>query len=326
MKCQEVNEQLVVYSDNEVSPSERTLIQVHLSECSFCQRKLAALSETQSRVSQSLQFRSTQAAIPPQTWSHLQARLAGEGRISSSQFSSWRQRLLPEITRINQIFKEGLSMKKILAWTTLATLIIAISTIIFVSPVRASVVDAIQYISLGTYSWAVQVAHQIKGESQPVPADMWIVRTDIGNFGGNAAPGMDPTVLSVSSFEEAQASTSFNLRSPTDLPVGYALREVKLAPIGGTHWVLLFYSGSNHDIIIVQMPGGAQSSTNPNEAVAIGTGFITDGTLEEVDFDGRPAVWADNHSLMWETDGISYMIGGLDLDFEQTLKIAHSLR
>jgi hypothetical protein len=61
-------------------------------------------------------------------------------------------------------------------------------------------------------------------------------------------------------------------------------------------------------------------------AVAIGTGLITDGTLEEVDFDGRPAAWADGHSLMWEAEGISYMVGGLDLDLEQAMQIARSLR
>lgn len=57
MKCQEVNELLVAYLDNEVTPSERTLIQAHLAGCDACQEELAALSALQSRVSQFLPLR-----------------------------------------------------------------------------------------------------------------------------------------------------------------------------------------------------------------------------------------------------------------------------
>ena len=327
MKCQEVNELLVVYSDGEVAPSERTLIQAHLAECDFCQKKLAALSATQGRVRRSLQVKAAQAAPSPQAWSRLQARLAKEARPSSSWLPSWLQRLAPGIGRsIIQIFQGGVTKKKGFAFAAIAALVIAVSVVAFVPSVQAQVGDAIQRVALGAYSSAVQVVPQIRGESQPLPADMWIVRTEIGNFGGNAPPGVDPAVRSVADFEEAQASTNFHLRAPTDLPEGYILREVKLAPIGGTHWAFLFYSGPDHDIIVVQMLVGPQPSDEPNVAVSVAVGLVTDGTLEEVDFDGRPAVWADDHSLMWEADGISYMVGGLDLDPEQTLQIARSLR
>ncbi len=326
MKCQEVNELLVVYLDDEVTPSERTLIQAHLAGCDFCQKKLAALSATQDRVSRSLQVRAAQAAPSPQAWSRLRARLAGEARPSSSWLPTWLQRLSPHIGHISQILTGGLTMKKGLALATLAALIFAISTIIFVPPVRAQVVDTVQHIALGAHSWAEQVIFQSMGESQPLPSDTWKIRTEIGSFCGNAPPGIDPTVHSLTSFEEAQATTDFHLRAPADLPEGYALREIKLAPIGGTHWTFLLYGGPDHDIIIAQMPGGPQPNDEPNVMVSVGIGLITDGTLEEVDFDGHPAVWTDDHSLMWETDGISYVAGGLDLDLEQTLQIARSLR
>jgi len=113
MKCQEVNELLVVYSDGEVAPSERTLIQAHLAECDFCQKKLAALSATQGRVRRSLQVKAAQAAPSPQAWSRLQARLAKEARPSSSWLPSWLQRLAPGIGRsITQIFQGGVTKKK----------------------------------------------------------------------------------------------------------------------------------------------------------------------------------------------------------------------
>ena len=158
---------------------------------------------------------------------------------------------------------------------------------------------------------------------QPV---RWIVDTEIGGFAGNAPPGVDPTVRSVTDLEEAHASTNFHLRTPTDLPEGYALREVKLAPMGGTHWAFLFYDGPGHDIIVVQMSVGPQPGDEPNTVAESVVGLVTNGTLEEVDFDGRPAAWMDSHGLMWEADGVSYTVGGLDLSLEETLQIARSLR
>lgn len=126
-------------------------------------------------------------------------------------------------------------------------------------------------------------------------------------------------------FEEAQEFTSFYLRAPGYLPEGYTLREVKLAPIGGTSWAILFYGGPGHDIILAQMPAGPQPSDDPNESVAVKGGWITDGSLEEVDLDGRKAAWVDGHSLTWEADGISYTVGGLDLSLEEAVRIAESL-
>ena len=217
-------------------------------------------------------------------------------------------------------------MKKGFAFAAVLALVIAVSAVAFVPSVRAQVRDVIQRIALGAYSWAVQVVPQIEGESQPVPADVWIIHTEIGGFAGNAPPGVDPTVRSVTDLEEAQASTNFHLRAPTDLPEGYILREDKLAPMGGTHWAFLFYDGPGHDIIVVQMSVGPQPSDEPNTMAESVVGFVTDGTLEEIDFDGRPAAWTDGHGLMWEADGVSYTVGGLDLSLEETLQIARSLR
>ena len=139
-------------------------------------------------------------------------------------------------------------------------------------------------------------------------------------------PDKDPTVRSTTDFEEAQAATDFHLQAPADLPEGYALREVKLAPVGGTSWAFLFYGGPGHDIVVVQMSVGPQPSDEPNVVIGGKNVVGTNGMLEEVDFDGRPAAWVDGHSLSWEADGINYTVGGLDLDLEQALRIARSLR
>jgi hypothetical protein len=185
--------------------------------------------------------------------------------------------------------------------------------------------NVIQRIVVGSNTEAVQVQFepQIGGESRPtMPSNRWHVHTEIGGFGGNVLSGQDPTVRSVTDFEEAQELASFHLRAPGYLPEGYTLREIKLAPSGST---FLFYGGADHDIIIVQMPVGSQPSDDPHVAVGVKSGFMTNGTLEEVELDGRPAAWADNHSLMWEADGISYTVGGLDLSLEEAIRIAKSL-
>ncbi len=139
MKCQEVNKLLIAYLDNEVTPSERTLIQAHLAGCDTCQQELAVLSALQSRVSQFLQVRAAQAVPSPQAWSRLQARLAGEARPSPSWLPTWLQRLAPGVGRINQIFEGGVTMKKGFALTAIAALVIALSVMAFVPSVRAQV-------------------------------------------------------------------------------------------------------------------------------------------------------------------------------------------
>lgn len=196
-----------------------------------------------------------------------------------------------------------------------------------VSAAAQEIYNTIQRVVMGQYTDAVQVQFEERpSEPRELPSDMWVIHTDIGGFAGNAPPGVDPTVRSTADFEEAQAATDFHLRAPTYLQEGYALREVKLAPIGSTTWAFLFYGGPGHDIIIVQMPVGPQPSDEPNVAVGVKSGVITNGTLEEVDFDGRSAAWVDDHSLVWEEDVVSYTVGGLDLSLDEAFRIARSLK
>lgn len=138
MKCQAMNKLLIAYLDNEVTPSERTLIRAHLAGCERCQEELAALSALQSRVSLFLQVRAAQAAPSPQAWSRLKARLGGEARPSPSRLPTWLQRLAPGAGRIDRIFQGGVTMKKV-ALTTIAALAIALSVMGFVPSVRAQV-------------------------------------------------------------------------------------------------------------------------------------------------------------------------------------------
>jgi hypothetical protein len=244
-----------------------------------------------------------------------------------THITSLKQRVMAGIDHLqkNIIKPAGMTMKRRLVFFMVAVMVVAILTAAFVPPVRAVVVEAIKSVVISPYASVQQVpepdAKVIKPEP---PKNLWLIKTDIGNFGGNIPSGLDATVHSVRSFEEAQSSSGFRLLAPTYLLPGYSLREVKVAPLNeGT---FLFYSGPGREIIIVQMPAGYLSSDDPNVETVGATGMITTGSLEEVDFDGQKAAWVDGHTLDWGSKEFTYEVGGLDLDLQQAMEIARSLR
>ncbi len=245
-----------------------------------------------------------------------------------ARYISFVQHLMKDTFGISRIFQLSGSRITTKGFILIAifTLVIGSLTVAFVPSVQAAIVDVINRIVLGQNTFILQVDPEADVAPRTVPPDFWKISTEIGNFGGNTPPGVKPIVQSVSSFEEAQALTDFHLLFPVELPDGYNLREIKLAPIGSTSWVILFYEGPGHEIVIAQMPGGPQFIDDPNTLSTVVTGVLTDGTLEEVDFLGNPAAWIEGHSLLWENNGISYEVGGLDLDIQQAMNIAQSMR
>jgi hypothetical protein len=75
MNCREVLPRMNAYLDEEVSPSEKKLIQAHLAACQSCQHELESLNQLQNTLRQHLQARAAQAAPSPQAWSLVQAAL-----------------------------------------------------------------------------------------------------------------------------------------------------------------------------------------------------------------------------------------------------------
>ncbi len=217
-------------------------------------------------------------------------------------------------------------MKRGMALAIFTTLAAALLTVALVPAAQASIIDVLKKIVLGPNTTLVQVAPTPNDTPKPLPEDMWSIHTDIGTFGGNVAPSVEPMVRSVDSLQAAQALVDYPLKTPAEMPAGYSLREIKLAPVGKTTHALLFYSGPGHDIIIAELPGGPHPGSNASEVVSVGTGAITDGPAEEVDFDGQPAAWINGHTLLWETEGISFEVGGLGLDLPGAMVIARSLR
>jgi len=90
-----------------------------------------------------------------------------------------------------------------------------------------------------------------------------------------------------------------------------------------------FYQGPGPDIVIVQTAVGIslnEAAGTDAGASATVVSLATDGLLEEVTFDNRPAAWIDDHLLMWEADGTTFQVGGLGLDLETAMAIGRSLR
>jgi hypothetical protein len=149
MNCREVNQLLVAYLDNEIIPSERTLIQSHLAGCEKCQRDLAALSSTRNRLSQSLKARAAQATPSPQALSRLQARLADEAHRPSHRLIPWLAHSAPNAGQNYPMLQGTMPMKTKIAFSVLAGLLLIGATAAFVPPVRAQIVRLFTVIVSG---------------------------------------------------------------------------------------------------------------------------------------------------------------------------------
>lgn len=141
MKCGQVQALLVSYLNNETTPSERALIQTHVSDCAVCQEAMARLSTTQSQTSSVLQRRAADASPSPEAWSRLEARLAEEAQPSPSKLAVWLSRLAPGAGRTSTQPLGGVTMRKrfILA-ASVAVLVIALVAVSMfknVTPVSA---------------------------------------------------------------------------------------------------------------------------------------------------------------------------------------------
>jgi hypothetical protein len=196
------------------------------------------------------------------------------------------------------------------------------------------ITDGLKIIVLGAYTTVEQIESAVTG--QPMPDDSWDVPLFPGvGSGGNGLPGTHPEVRSVKDLATAQEITSFRIQVPDYLPAEYKLKEIKLAPIWTGAGALLFpsdpnaylfYVGPGPDLVIVQQPVGPQPIGDSGVVAGQVITLATNGTIVEVNMNGNVAAWVDDRLLLWEQGGLSYMVGGLDLDLEEAIQIATSLR
>ncbi len=96
MNCEQIQSLLVAYLDGEVTPSERILIQTHLSNCTVCQQELTLLSTARSRVRLLLQRQAVHAIPEQNAWNRLEAKMTEAQQPSPSKFEAWLLRKAPD--------------------------------------------------------------------------------------------------------------------------------------------------------------------------------------------------------------------------------------
>ena len=226
----------------------------------------------------------------------------------------------------------GRLLKLHTAWAVAIILLVVVISLAFVPPVKAFVGEFIQRVILGEYS-SVE-----RGETpmpQPTPtfsAYRWKIETDLGGDTGEIPPGGDAAIRSAQTIDEAQKMAGFPLWVPGYLPDGYAFRQALLPPEHTIERVYLFFSGPGKDITIILTPVGEKTEQGGSEifitmetTVTLSV-IYTNGSLEETTVHDHPAAWVDGKMLVWEENGVNYVVGGLDLSLEEATSIAESMK
>src|SRR6185369_16136175 len=121
MNCGQVQSLLVAYVDGEVTPSERIMMQAHLSNCTVCQQELTLLFTARSRVRSMLQPQAVHAVPSRDAWNRLEAKLPKvqasvlpEAEQLSSKKEAWFTFKAPGVTHASNPHKKfgGVSMTK----------------------------------------------------------------------------------------------------------------------------------------------------------------------------------------------------------------------
>lgn len=117
---------------------------------------------------------------------------------------------------------------------------------------------------------------------------------------------------------EAQTILPFRLVQPSYLPEAFVFTHVKIFGDGDLASAHLHYYGPGGDLLLSQRPVGGQA----DQTVSIG--LPEDYIVESVEVNDQPATWA-KHVLMWEADGISYLLSSPTLSLVEAVQIAESI-
>ena len=75
-----------------------------------------------------------------------------------------------------------------------------------------------------------------------------------------------------------------------------------------------------------EQPAVEEGYEYTGEVQYIGIAVLTDESIVSVKLNDESAGWIDNYGLIWERDGISYFVGGNELDLEDAKRIAESIQ
>lgn len=236
----------------------------------------------------------------------------------------------------------AIGLALILAWPEVA------------SAAAQSLERVIRALNLGPYTSVEQRAPS-DGDSHlgqpplypmPDPNDIYNISLPIGGYAGNVFPGEDATVQHVGTLTEALSKAGFAYRVPTFVPPGYVFHEAQLV---AKYVAVLEYTGPTSSLFFVALKLGTQPSNAPIDysvaptqtlidgslvsTVVVSTTanstsqmIVTNGTVASTTVGNTEAIWVNSSSLNWETDGVGYTVGGLDLDLRTATAIALSIR
>ena len=135
---------------------------------------------------------------------------------------------------------------------------------------------------------------------------------------------IENSTVRFASIEEAEAETSFDLKTPGYIPAGYSFARVEA--FKDDNGVV---SGDYRNILYTNEETGREiwfMERRIDENTAFTTG--TDGSMEELDINGRKAVIMDDEDIDWETEdgvSISLMTDG-DIARDEIIKMAESVQ
>jgi hypothetical protein len=118
---------------------------------------------------------------------------------------------------------------------------------------------------------------------------------------------------------EAQVILPFHLTQPGFLPEAYVFSHVNVFGEGDNASAHIHYYGLDGDLLLSQRPIGGQT----DQTVSIG--LPDDYGIELVLVNDNTATWTE-HILMWEADGVSYLMSSSDLNQADAIRIAESLK
>ncbi len=334
MKCREVRSALVAYLDNEIMPSERTLIEAHLAGCGSCERELSALGSSRRRLTDSLKTLAAQAAPSRQALSHLQARLVEEVRTPPHRLTGWVTRSAPDERPATRFYRQGdHRMKKRwrIAFGTIGAIVIAAGVIALVPSTRAAAGEFFADVfSISSEDPPLQLGYLPEGfDSQPL--------YQTGAFRADTEP--DAAGMGSASLQEQESLYQEGdrfLLVKTSVGVDAPLPEGQATDVGGVPAVLRTgLSGvlepSVPDLGQDEPTSGAEDAgPSPNDEVIEswvsggldekGNTWKSSGTESEI-----PSITYDNaNAVTWDADGTRVEILS-NLPVDELLKVAEGL-
>lgn len=171
---------------------------------------------------------------------------------------------------------------------------------------------------LATFNLGHIEIYQMETPTSPPPLtqteqDQYNVMTDSSE---NSAD-----ILSLANFSEVADYAEFDVKLPTYLPEGYTFDRAEFYKdgdrISGKYVNLYFTNQETKGSIFMQQ-------RLPDEETAFATG--TDGKIEQLSINGVTAIMMNDRSIDWETDIAMYGLSSRDINKNELILIAESIR